>query len=340
MKKKIKVMLITLGFLGAFCTGVYAQSYLEQISAYLNKGITLSWNGVPFYPTEEDGSRVYPITYNGRTYIPAKFIAEKAGLNVGWDAETLTVSITDASYVQPTVTNGTYKKIGNGQLKFLTDNFEELTAYGYNVEETLATSNNSTHKARIIWGSGSSYEKRQVHIAYVEELKKQINPQEWKLTSSIPLSDGHYKNVYVHTVQPLQFENYSTDNEIIFLASRTDMNNNSYTNEVVVEGFEGYFSSVPKPSVDSTWVEETQMPLKDWGKNAYTLYKYFKNSNSSKISKEFSEYKNELISKGFKFYEESFDHYTYVKDDISVTIFEGVEHMSVELKSGFQAVHN
>jgi len=105
-------------------------------------------------------------------------------------------------------------------------------------------------------------------------------------------------------------------------------------------GFEGYFSSVPKPSVDSTWVEETQMPLKDWGKNAYTLYKYFKNSNSSKISKEFSEYKNELISKGFKFYEESFDHYTYVKDDISVTIFEGVEHMSVELKSGFQAVHN
>ena len=50
--------------------------------------------------------------------------------------------------------------------------------------------------------------------------------------------------------------------------------------------------------------------IKRLGKNAYTLYKYFKNSNSNKISKEFNEYKNELISNGFKFYEESFDHYT------------------------------
>ena len=81
-KKVLKTTLIAVGISVAFGTGVYAGSTLEQISAYLNKGVTLTWNGVPFYPQEDDGTRVYPITYNGRTYIPAKFIAEKAGL--GW----------------------------------------------------------------------------------------------------------------------------------------------------------------------------------------------------------------------------------------------------------------
>lgn len=223
MKKKVKIMLMIFGIFGAFCTGVYAQSYLENISAYLNKGITLSWNGVPFYPAEADGTRVYPITYNGRTYIPAKFIAEKAGLNVEWDEANLTVSITDENYTQLTSTKGTYKKIGNGQLKFLTDNFEELTNFGYNVEETLAVSNYDTHKARIVWGSEDASERRAVHMMYVNELKKQIDSQEWTLLSSEPLENGHYKNTYVHKTQPLQFENYSTDDEIIFLASRTDM---------------------------------------------------------------------------------------------------------------------
>ena len=82
MKKTIwKVAVSAFVMSTVFISGVYAGSTLEQISAYLNRGVTLTWNGEAFYPQEDDGSRVYPITYNGRTYLPVKFVAEKAGLN-------------------------------------------------------------------------------------------------------------------------------------------------------------------------------------------------------------------------------------------------------------------
>lgn len=65
--------------LSAFAEG---SEYKEVL---LNKQISFTFNGEVFVPTEADGTVVYPITYNDRTYIPARFIAEKAGLDVYWD---------------------------------------------------------------------------------------------------------------------------------------------------------------------------------------------------------------------------------------------------------------
>ena len=62
-------------------------------TAILNKNIKFTVNGVPFVPTEADGSICYPLTYKDRTYIPARFIAEQAGLFVGWNGETQTISL-------------------------------------------------------------------------------------------------------------------------------------------------------------------------------------------------------------------------------------------------------
>lgn len=62
-------------------------------TALLNKNIKFTMNGEPFVPTETDGSICYPLTYKDRTYIPARFIAEKAGLAVDWDSATKTVII-------------------------------------------------------------------------------------------------------------------------------------------------------------------------------------------------------------------------------------------------------
>jgi len=464
-KKALKVIVSTFVISAAFIGGVYAGPTLEQISAYLNKGVTLTWNGEAFYPYDEDGTRVYPITYNGRTYLPVKFVAEKAGLNVGWDATTSTVSLTDENYVAPTLPKGTYiklgdggkqflvadyssltekgcnieetlaeneygthtvkislafgdaeqkktvvmnlmnvvedffvnngwllssstplsnghynkiynhttqplkiecystdnevvisanrtdlttnvvkgsyKKIGNGDIKFLTDNLEEIVADGYNVEETMATSQNGVHTTKISWASGDSLAKKQVHIKYFHNMQDILISQGWEFVSSTSLSDGHAKGVYKHTSQPLQLEMISTDEALIFTAYRTDMNLIPQTSTVST-GYEGYFASVPKPNVDSTWTEETTTELKDWStsdKKAYTLYKTFTTSDDSKVSSAFEGYKNTLINNGFTLYKVNSDHYTYTKGDIAVKIFEGYKCITVNLSSGYQAPH-
>lgn len=64
-----------------------------QDTAIVNKNIRFTVNGEPFVPTETDGSICYPLTYKDRTYIPARFIAEKAGLSVVWVEDTQTIKL-------------------------------------------------------------------------------------------------------------------------------------------------------------------------------------------------------------------------------------------------------
>ena len=75
----------------------HASGLIEGISAVLSKEIRLTWNEETFIPKESDGAIVYPIVYNGRTYLPARFIADKAGIHVGWDDKTKTVSFKQLS---------------------------------------------------------------------------------------------------------------------------------------------------------------------------------------------------------------------------------------------------
>lgn len=72
----------------------------EYKEVLLNKQISFTFNGEVFVPTETDGSVVYPITYNDRTYIPARFIAEKAGLDVYWDMTNQVVGFTKSFSVK------------------------------------------------------------------------------------------------------------------------------------------------------------------------------------------------------------------------------------------------
>ncbi len=106
-------------------------------------------------------------------------------------------------------------------------------------------------------------------------------------------------------------------------------------------GYEGYFASVPKPKLDSTWTEEVVFEyeahsIKD---KTYTLGIDFANSDISKIQPKFAEYEQQLKENGFTFYKVYSNHYTYIKDDISIVIFAGYDELSVDLSSGYQAEH-
>lgn len=93
MKKSIAIVLAILMIAGAAAVAgtSFADSHTTSITAFLNRGISMTWDGGAFEPRESDGSRLYPIVYNGRTYLPAKFVADKAGVDVDWDASTQTV---------------------------------------------------------------------------------------------------------------------------------------------------------------------------------------------------------------------------------------------------------
>lgn len=68
--------------------GVVASGNLEQISAWLNRGITVEYNDVDQVMKDANGDRVYPITYNGSTYLPVRAVADMLGTKVAWDANT------------------------------------------------------------------------------------------------------------------------------------------------------------------------------------------------------------------------------------------------------------
>ena len=103
MKKFVAGVLVGL----MISSGVaFASGAQEVIQAILSKDFKMTWNGAAFEPIDPvSDQRVYPIVYNDRTYIPARFIAEKAGVTVNWDSSTKTVIFTSgATQPQPTPT--------------------------------------------------------------------------------------------------------------------------------------------------------------------------------------------------------------------------------------------
>jgi hypothetical protein len=107
MRKKLLLVLAGAAIsLSSMTIGAYAASNLEEISAYLNKGLKIKLNGKEWTPKDADGNPVYPITYNGTTYLPVRAAGDAVGLKVGWDAETETVLLGETpSVVGTTRTN-------------------------------------------------------------------------------------------------------------------------------------------------------------------------------------------------------------------------------------------
>lgn len=111
-QSKFKTLGIVLSGILLFSTGIQASSMISKVNATLDKSMSMTWNNQQFKPTERDGSVVHPILYNDRTYLPVKFIAEKAGIQVEWDSKTKTVGLTQ--YERPIVNTSpkvdTYEK--------------------------------------------------------------------------------------------------------------------------------------------------------------------------------------------------------------------------------------
>lgn len=91
IKKKIGIIVMALVVVLLFSVIGYAASHLEKIEAYLSHDMTFRVDGQNWQPMEADGSKLVPIVYNGRTYVPARALLEEKGVKVGYNNETKTV---------------------------------------------------------------------------------------------------------------------------------------------------------------------------------------------------------------------------------------------------------
>lgn len=90
-KKFFPALVLTLVLLCGITIGASAANGLQEIKAYLNANITVKLNGEAQTLLDANGTRVYPITYNGSTYLPVRAVAGLVGLSVDWDQATQTV---------------------------------------------------------------------------------------------------------------------------------------------------------------------------------------------------------------------------------------------------------
>ncbi|SHD76253.1 stalk domain-containing protein [Schnuerera ultunensis] len=90
--KRTTIVLVVILTLLAFTAGVVSsQGVNEIIQATLARDISFSLNGQAHKFKDENGSTLYPILYEGRTYLPVRAVSETAGLGVDWDNKTKTV---------------------------------------------------------------------------------------------------------------------------------------------------------------------------------------------------------------------------------------------------------
>lgn len=89
-KKRILTLGITMGLFLSMGIQAFAGSALEKIEAYINNAITFTING-----EDKELPEDYEIlTYNNRTYVPIRFIAETLGAKVDWNERTKNITIT------------------------------------------------------------------------------------------------------------------------------------------------------------------------------------------------------------------------------------------------------
>lgn len=88
MKKSVIAAALLSGVMFGGAVGAYAASNLEEIRAYLNRGISFEIKGNAWIPTDSSGTPAPPITYDGTTYLPLRVIANALDVPVDYDAST------------------------------------------------------------------------------------------------------------------------------------------------------------------------------------------------------------------------------------------------------------
>lgn len=102
-----KVLIVTTALSLSLSAGsiAYSATTLKKITAYQNYAIGIEVGGKKV-DLSMDGKKLYPITFEGRTYVPARIVADSLGANVQWDDKRQTVVITPEGQTPPKIDTG------------------------------------------------------------------------------------------------------------------------------------------------------------------------------------------------------------------------------------------
>lgn len=91
LKKSSIALIVLVSVLSGAVIGVSGADTFQQITAELRSDFTVKYNGEVQVLADANGNQVYPITYNGSTYVPFRALGNMLDLDVGWDPDTKTV---------------------------------------------------------------------------------------------------------------------------------------------------------------------------------------------------------------------------------------------------------
>lgn len=88
MNKKVSLKTcLLLCVICVLCTvTVFGNTTMQEIIAYLNYSINIVVDGETKELKDAQGNRVYPISYNGTTYVPIRAVSTLLGADVKWDS--------------------------------------------------------------------------------------------------------------------------------------------------------------------------------------------------------------------------------------------------------------
>lgn len=149
MKKKFTLLTVALALALGAGIGAVAASNNETISALLNRDISVVYNGVKQSFADANGKTVYPISYNGSTYLPVRAVSGLLDLPIAYDAPTDTITMGTAERQPTNVVS--LKNSGANKFSWIINDKSELSIVGSDATQTYT---NGIHWD--IWNSGLS----------------------------------------------------------------------------------------------------------------------------------------------------------------------------------------
>ena len=119
IKKSALTLALALAVVFGIMIGANAADTVKTIIATLNYGITVKYNGETQELKDANGNRVYPISYEGTTYLPVRAVANLLGIEVNWDGPTNTVWLGEGFVPTPSTpssSSGGVYTVGGGKI--------------------------------------------------------------------------------------------------------------------------------------------------------------------------------------------------------------------------------
>lgn len=103
IKKSALTLALAIAVVFGIMIGANAADTVKTITATLNYGITIKYNGNVQEMKDANGNTVYPISYEGTTYLPIRAVSNMLGIEVNWDGPTQTVWLGEGFVATPIV---------------------------------------------------------------------------------------------------------------------------------------------------------------------------------------------------------------------------------------------